>query len=186
MLFRSDPWGNEYQYACVEPYAYYRLWSTGPDGISGTPDDVVADTDSDGLPDDWEVFYFGNLSRNGSGNYDGDPMTDFEEYVADTDPTNKDSYLAFTTISTVSGSVRLNWAGGSQATQYVEWCAGLLDPVVWTPVFTNPPPTPTNGTLDAAGPGVKPVLLSVDGASVQYRRVLERLQKQEQVPTQPA
>ncbi|QJW83775.1 hypothetical protein HK414_06445 [Ramlibacter terrae] len=41
-------------------------------------------------------------------------------------------------------------------------------------------------TLDAAGPGVKPVLLSVDGASVQYRRVLERLQKQEQSPPQSA
>jgi general secretion pathway protein G len=34
-----DPWGNPYQYELVGP-EQYRIWSMGPDGVSGTEDDV--------------------------------------------------------------------------------------------------------------------------------------------------
>lgn len=37
----SDPWGNEYRYVSRPPYVRYRLWSVGPDGSSGTKDDVT-------------------------------------------------------------------------------------------------------------------------------------------------
>ena len=38
-----DPWGNPYLYVCPgEKNRYaFDLWSKGPDGQSGTPDDVV-------------------------------------------------------------------------------------------------------------------------------------------------
>ncbi|MDP2898684.1 MAG: right-handed parallel beta-helix repeat-containing protein [bacterium] len=39
-----------------------------------------ADTDSDGLPDDWEVFYFGDLLENGSADPDNDGFTNHYEY----------------------------------------------------------------------------------------------------------
>lgn len=45
------------------------------------------DIDGDGLPDVWETRYFGDLRRDGSGDYDGDGSTDREEYLNNTDPT---------------------------------------------------------------------------------------------------
>jgi len=49
------------------------------------------DTDKDGMPDEWEVAYFDNISRNGSGDYDSDGVSDLQEYQAGTDPTVADT-----------------------------------------------------------------------------------------------
>jgi len=50
------------------------------------------DSDKDGMPDEWEVKYFGNTSRDGSGDFDGDGVTDLKEYQNGTDPVgNADS-----------------------------------------------------------------------------------------------
>ena len=37
-----DPWGNPYQYACPGQHNQdsFDVWSSGPDGISGTQDDI--------------------------------------------------------------------------------------------------------------------------------------------------
>jgi Tol biopolymer transport system component len=51
------------------------------------------DTDGDSLDDDWEVTYFNDLSRDGSGDFDGDGASDLEEFRAGTDPTNTGSVL---------------------------------------------------------------------------------------------
>ena len=40
------------------------------------------DTDADGLPDEWERIFFGNLSQTGSGDPDGDGLTNAQEYEA--------------------------------------------------------------------------------------------------------
>ncbi|MCI5195295.1 MAG: hypothetical protein D3919_03525 [Candidatus Electrothrix sp. AW5] len=39
------------------------------------------DTDQDGMEDDWERFYFGNLSHDGSADSDQDGYTDLQEYL---------------------------------------------------------------------------------------------------------
>lgn len=44
------------------------------------------DSDNDGLPDDWEMMYFGSLDRNGLGDYDNDGVSDIDEYYRRTDP----------------------------------------------------------------------------------------------------
>ena len=49
------------------------------------------DTDADGLPDDWEKEYFGDLDSNENNDNDGDGYTNIEEYKYGTDPTNKNS-----------------------------------------------------------------------------------------------
>ena len=51
---------------------------------------IVADgdSDSDGLPDPWELEYFGDLSYDADDDPDLDGFTNLEEYEAGTDPTN--------------------------------------------------------------------------------------------------
>jgi len=54
-------------------------------------DEVVAiptprDTDGDNMPDNWEIFYFGDISDNGTQDSDGDGLTDSEEYAGKTEP----------------------------------------------------------------------------------------------------
>jgi hypothetical protein len=47
----------------------------------------VGDFDFDGLPDDWEISEFGNISaQTGAGNPDGDLLTNYEEWRLGTDP----------------------------------------------------------------------------------------------------
>ena len=49
------------------------------------------DGDGDGMDDDWEITYFGNLDRDGTGNFDTDGLTDLEEFNAGTLPNNDDT-----------------------------------------------------------------------------------------------
>ena len=38
-----DPWNNSYRYMVLDPFkGEFRIWSRGPDGISGTQDDIIA------------------------------------------------------------------------------------------------------------------------------------------------
>ena len=68
------------------------------------------DSDHDGLDDDWEVAFFGDLSRSGAGDFDGDGYTDAQEFVAGTDPKNNGSVLRAMTVSGInSGVVTILW-----------------------------------------------------------------------------
>ena len=102
------------------------------------------DTDLDGLPDEWEIGNFGSLDKAyWSDDPDEDGCDNLHEFVADTNPNDKTSYLRVTSIAPTPGGVSLHWQGGIEATQYLE--RGLaLDggDVTWIDVFTNPPPTP--------------------------------------------
>lgn len=51
-----------------------------------------ADTDHDGLPDAWEMEYFGDLNQLAEGDPDNDFFSNLEEYEAETDPTDPQSY----------------------------------------------------------------------------------------------
>jgi hypothetical protein len=53
---------------------------------------VTTDDDHDGMPDDWEVQYGLDPTRNDSGeDFDGDGATNSEEYTNNTDPANSDT-----------------------------------------------------------------------------------------------
>ncbi|MGQ9570899.1 MAG: metallophosphoesterase, partial [Thermodesulfovibrionales bacterium] len=52
---------------------------------------IYTDMDLDRLPDDWESQYFGNLNQGPSDDYDGDGLTNLEEYNYGTDPTKWDT-----------------------------------------------------------------------------------------------
>jgi hypothetical protein len=42
---------------------------------------ILGDSDADGMNDAWEINAFGNLSRDGAGDFDGDGITDLDEYL---------------------------------------------------------------------------------------------------------
>ena len=42
---------------------------------------VLGDSDGDGMNDAWEIDTFGNLSRDGTGDFDGDGILDLDEYL---------------------------------------------------------------------------------------------------------
>jgi hypothetical protein len=52
---------------------------------------VVLDVDNDGLPDDWEARYFGDLLRSADGDPDDDGLSNSEELAAGTNPSESDS-----------------------------------------------------------------------------------------------
>ncbi len=45
------------------------------------------DTDGDGMDDDWELAHFGTLDRDGTGDFDGDGISDLDEFLLGTNPT---------------------------------------------------------------------------------------------------
>ncbi len=85
--------------------------------------DLVGDSDSNGLPDWFEIEYF--VDRTGAADPDGhddsDEMTNWEEYIAGTDPLDGNSLFALTAPSHLGGSSWIvNWpsAAGRQYTLY--------------------------------------------------------------------
>jgi len=49
------------------------------------------DTGGDGLPDDWEMTHFGNLDQSAGDDFDGDGLTNLEEYELGADPLDEDT-----------------------------------------------------------------------------------------------
>jgi hypothetical protein len=52
---------------------------------------AVNDTDRDGMDDDWELMHFGTLDRDGTGDFDGDGISDLDEFLNGTDPTTSET-----------------------------------------------------------------------------------------------
>lgn len=75
---------------------------------------------------------------------DADGMPNWQEYIADTDPTNTDSALRILDIVPESGAIRVEWQGGEQAWQYLQCKEDLVSTTEqWFAIFTNIPPTAT-------------------------------------------
>ncbi len=80
------------------------------------------DSDHDGMDDDWEMAYFGTLARDGTGDFDGDGLTDLQEFLAGTDPTNRGSVLRVMTLTSVNGGgTAILWSAVAGRTYRVQF-----------------------------------------------------------------
>src|SRR5262249_50901583 len=87
----------------------YRVVLTNPSGsVTSAPAMLFIDSDADGLPDSWELTYFGNLTNTATANFDGDGSSNLQEFLDGTNPTNSASVLFPLTVFTEGGSVILN------------------------------------------------------------------------------
>src|SRR5205814_3765975 len=72
----------------------------------GSPEDA----DADGLDDAWEMRYFGGLSHNGSGDSDGDGLSDWMEFRLGTNPRNPASrFSAQASVTLGTGQTTITW-----------------------------------------------------------------------------
>ncbi|MEN8255226.1 MAG: hypothetical protein ABFR33_07130 [Verrucomicrobiota bacterium] len=89
------------------------------------------DSDADGVPDWWELDYFGGIGMLPDAHGDADGFTNMEEYIAGSDPTNSLSYFV---VSNIVAGV------GEAGVVIVEWepvIADRLYNVHWTDNLTN-------------------------------------------------
>jgi len=62
-----------------------------PAGNRTTMVRTILDTDTDGLSDAWETYYFGGLAEIATDDFDGDGLTNAQEQATGTDPTMADT-----------------------------------------------------------------------------------------------
>lgn len=70
------------------------------------------DKDHDGMPDAWEIAYFGSTSQppsGVSGDYDQDGSFNIQEFLAGTNPTNHNSRLQVTGFVATNGPSAVSW-----------------------------------------------------------------------------
>jgi subtilisin family serine protease len=112
----------------------------------------IVDTDGNGLPDWWELQYFGHLTgTDPNADPDHDGMSNLAEWIAGTNPTNAASCLRASVVSAGnSNGVVVSWTSVAGKTYWVERATNLLTGFNST-IFTNISATaPTNTQTDTA------------------------------------
>jgi Tol biopolymer transport system component len=97
---------------------------------------MVGDSDHDGMDDDWEMTYFGDLSHDGTADTDGDGMTDLQEFLAGTNPINNDSVLRCLTVTTSVGGATIYWSAVPGHNYRVEY-KDSVDGPTWTTLVSS-------------------------------------------------
>ena len=86
-----------------------------------------ADTDNDGLPDDWELFYFDDLSASADADADGDGASNRAEYLSGTDPTKAESVFRIINAAfKTDGTAQLIFKNSPSVSYRVESSADLI------------------------------------------------------------
>jgi hypothetical protein len=77
--------------------------TNGAGAVTSASASLMIDGDGDGLPDSWEFTYFDNLSQSATGDFDGDGVSNRDEYFQATDPNNVASFRVRLGVTTIRG-----------------------------------------------------------------------------------
>lgn len=111
------------------------------------------DSDSDGLPDDWEEFYLGQLSFSAGDDTDGDGLTNAQELAAGTNPRVASSTLRVSSSVEPDSDITLRWSHAASRRYSLE---ASEDCTTWTPVtefsplFLQPGAAQWSGSLEGS------------------------------------
>jgi Tol biopolymer transport system component len=121
------------------------------------------DSEPDGMDDDWEVAFFGDLSHTGPADTDSDGATDLQEFLAGTDPTNGNSVFRVLTVAPAGGGAKtLLWSGNPTRSYRAEFKDDLTA-TSWIAL---------NGTISWNGTTASISDPSASGATNRFYRVL--------------
>jgi len=128
----SAPWpalpaAAGYSLQRIAPTAYGNdpaHWRAAPPTAGRANASEVGDGDGDGIEDAWELAWFGTLTRDGTGDYDGDSMSDRDEFAAGTNPALATDRLAFLPMASEQPNT-LRFQGVAGKSYTVLYCDGL-------------------------------------------------------------
>ena len=154
---RSDPkTGPPYNFPAIlfsvtNNGVIYKGYSFGPQGDAIRSSNYVrlvrggnssgADHVGDGIPDGWRRQYFGgdgtatNSASCASCDADQDGVSNFNEYIADTNPTNAASYFHIQYITFATGLTAFYQSSGSR--KYTLYSTADLTSGTWSPVSSQ-------------------------------------------------
>jgi uncharacterized repeat protein (TIGR01451 family) len=96
------------------------------------------DGNGDGLPDAWQINWFGSVNAPGRGpndDPDGDGASNLKEYLAGTDPTNSSSFLRITAVEKIGGDIRISFTSVIGKGYRLEQCNVIGE--AWTNIVDN-------------------------------------------------
>jgi hypothetical protein len=87
---------------------YWVVVSNAFGSTASTLANLYIDSRGCGMPDSWQLTYFGNLTQNALGDYDGDGVDNLQEFLDGTNPTNAASALYQIYVQNDGGTVVLS------------------------------------------------------------------------------
>ena len=106
---------------------------------------TAGDDDNDGMPDTWEIQYFGSTNSGAYADWDLDGFANYFEYRAGTDPTNGASALQIEGVASGPGEMVLQWQSVSGRVYSILNNGSITS--AWSTLRSGIPATPPMNTI---------------------------------------
>ena len=133
-----NPAARDYRLSSGSPCIDTGLANGLTEDLPGMPRPLDGDGNGSAVPDMGAYEFLLTTADS-----DQDGLSDGQELIADTDPTDTNSILAVTAIGVTNTGVWVQWMGGREARQYLEYCGDLISTgEQWQVLYTNEATTP--------------------------------------------